>query len=101
MKLPFIAVAALMAPACLPAQQSPAPLRPDTKAEIRTSAQEVLLDIVVRDKKGRPVKDLEPNEIEITDAGVVQKPKSFRLVTGNEPAGKNVPREPAPGVTLR
>src|SRR5258707_15456297 len=60
--------------------QAPAPQKPGDGPTIRSSAEEVLLDIVVRDKKGRLVRDLEPNEIEISDDGAPQKLKSFRLV---------------------
>ncbi len=67
----------------LPAQQ-PAPRRNDDPSVIRTTSQEVLLDIVVRDKKGRLVKDLRPDEVEINDDGAVQKLRSFRLVSGGE-----------------
>jgi hypothetical protein len=60
--------------------QAPAPQKPADGTTIRSSAEEVLLDIVVRDKKGRLVRDIEQNEIEISDDGVTQKLKSFRLV---------------------
>ena len=49
---------------------------------IRTTTEEVLLDVVVRDKKGRLVRDLKPSEIEVYDNGVRQKITGFRLVTG-------------------
>ena len=51
---------------------------------IRTTTEEVLLDVVVRDKKGRLVRDLKPSEIEVYDNGVRQKITGFRLVTGRE-----------------
>src|SRR5713226_1590885 len=60
--------------------QQPAPQKPGDGPTIRSSEEEVLLDIVVRDKKGRQVRDLEQNEIEISDDGVPQKLMSFRLV---------------------
>ena len=50
----------------------------------RTSSKEVLLDVVVRDKKGRLIKDLKPEEFEVFDDGVAQKILSFRLRTGAE-----------------
>ncbi len=49
---------------------------------IKTVAQEVLLDVVVRDKKGKPVRDLKPEEIEVLDNGEAVGIKSFRLVEG-------------------
>src|SRR5260370_38970133 len=76
--------------------QSPAPQKPADGSTIRSSAEEVLLDIVVRDKKGRLVSDLEANEIEISDDGAPQKLKSFRLVGSGDtkdPALKARPAE--------
>lgn len=49
---------------------------------IRTAAEEVQLDLVVRDKKGKPVRDLRPEEIELYDEGARQEIRGFRLVTG-------------------
>jgi VWFA-related protein len=73
------------------AQQNPqpaaAPQQPaqPTTPVIRTGAQEVLLDVVVRDKKGKLIRDLKPEEVQVFDEGTVQKVNSFRLVTGSEP----------------
>jgi VWFA-related protein len=50
---------------------------------IRTTSQEVLLDMVFRDKKGRSIHDIRPEEIQILEEGVEQKLNSFRLVEGN------------------
>lgn len=58
-------------------------------AIITSTSQEVLLDVVVRDKKGRLVKDLKKEEIEVTDEGVKQSLRSFRLVQGQEAAAEN------------
>src|SRR5438105_10636333 len=75
---------------------------------VRIRANEVTLDIVVRDKKGRPVRDLTPADFEIYEDGVRQQIGSFRFVlrqpteAGNAtvptPGGKPVtaPRVPAP-----
>jgi VWFA-related protein len=49
----------------------------EQKVVIGTS--EVILDVVVRDKKGRPVKDLAPADFEVYEDGVKQKIESFRL----------------------
>jgi VWFA-related protein len=48
------------------------------------TAEEVLLDIIVRDKKGKPVTDLRPEELTITDSGTAQTLTSFRLVRGSD-----------------
>jgi VWFA-related protein len=54
---------------------------------VRIRANEVSLDIVVRDKKGRPVRDLSAADFEIYEDGVRQQIGAFRFVH----------REPAPG----
>ena len=51
---------------------------------IKTSTDEVVLDLVVRDKKGKPVNDLKQDEISVSDNGVKQRILSFRLVQGSE-----------------
>jgi len=48
---------------------------------IRIASEEVLLDIVVRDRKGRPITDLKEGEIEIFEDGVKQQINSFRQFT--------------------
>ncbi|HTP85589.1 MAG TPA: VWA domain-containing protein [Bryobacteraceae bacterium] len=53
-------------------------------AVIRSSVREVLLDVVVRDKHGKPVKNLAPGQIEVYEDGVRQNVRSFRLVSGSE-----------------
>jgi VWFA-related protein len=74
---------------------------------VRIRANEVTLDIVVRDKKGRPVRDLTAADFEVYEDGVHQEIGSFRFVlrqpteAGNPVAttgGKTVPapRIPAP-----
>ncbi|HST51723.1 MAG TPA: VWA domain-containing protein [Pyrinomonadaceae bacterium] len=48
---------------------------------VRVGSSEVVLDAVVRDKKGRVVKDLSPSDFEVFEDGVRQDVTSFRLVT--------------------
>jgi VWFA-related protein len=60
----------------LRAQQAPpAPV-------FRTGTTAVLLDIVVRDKRGRPVRDLRQDEIVVLEDGAPREVKSFRLIEG-------------------
>ena len=47
---------------------------------IRVRTNEVRLDVVVKDKKGRPVKDLTAGDFEVLEDGVSQKIASFRFV---------------------
>src|ERR1039458_2469305 len=51
---------------------------------IRATVNEVALDLVVRDKKGRLVKNLKPGDVEIYEDGVRQEIRSLRLVGGDE-----------------
>jgi VWFA-related protein len=45
---------------------------------------EVALDLAVRDKKGRQVKNLKPSDVQIYEDGVRQQVLSFRMVAGRE-----------------
>src|SRR6266496_953084 len=47
---------------------------------VRIRANEVSLDIVVRDKKGRPVRDMTEADFEVYEDGVRQQIASFRFV---------------------
>lgn len=69
----------------MPAAQQPPATQP-SQAVIRTGTQEVLLDVIVRDRKGKTVRDLTPDEIEVYDEGVKQKVTGFRLVSGTDAA---------------
>jgi VWFA-related protein len=53
---------------------------------VHATGQEVVLDMVFRDKKGRTIRDIRPEEIHISEDGVEQKLTSFRLVQGNQAA---------------
>src|ERR1700732_1150178 len=80
----FILIVAFIASALVCcAQQNPAPAQ-SSQTTIRGTAQEVLLDVVVRDKKGRLVKDVTAKDFEVTDDGEPQKILSFRLVTSSD-----------------
>jgi VWFA-related protein len=54
---------------------------------VRATAEEVLLDVVVRDKKGHRVDNLKPEDFQIFDNGEPKKITSFRLVQGGEAIG--------------
>ena len=53
---------------------------PQDQDVIRVRTNEVRLDIVVKDKKGRPIKDLTASDFEVLEDGVNQKIESFRFV---------------------
>ncbi|MDQ3648696.1 MAG: VWA domain-containing protein [Acidobacteriota bacterium] len=73
-----------------PAKPPAAPAAPGAPREteqevIRVESSEVLLDMVVRDRRGKPVRDLRADEIEVFEDGVKQKVNAFRLVEGDAP----------------
>ena len=79
------------------AQQSP------QQPLVKSTTEEVILDIVVRDKKGKPVTDLTPDELAVTDAGARQTITSFRLVRGAEavaPTGETIHLDPLRQIRL-
>lgn len=87
----------LLAPFLLAAQEPQPAAQPGQTAVIRAVTQEVLLDLVVRDKRGRLVRDLKPHEIEVFDDGLPVKLTGFRLVTGQDAAGLGSRAAAGPG----
>lgn len=69
--------------------QTPAKKEQDIE-KVVVGTNEVVLDAVVKDKKGRAVKDLTSADFQISEDGVPQEVRSFRLVT-REPAPVNEP----------
>jgi VWFA-related protein len=74
----FLTVA-LVAPAQPQDQSKPA--RQDERVSVGTV--EVLLDVVVKDKRGRPVTDLSSADFEVFEDGAKQPVESFRLIRRN------------------
>src|SRR5450755_2195019 len=72
----FVAIAGLAG--AIGAQTGP----PDVV--IRSTSNEVLLDVMVRDAHGRLIANLKPDEIAVYEDGVRQSVRSFRLVAGSE-----------------
>ena len=64
---------------------------------IRVTTTEVALDLVVRDKKGRQVKNLKPGDVEIYEDGVRQQVLSFRMVPGREEQRREAESQAKPG----
>src|SRR5271165_3267935 len=56
----------------------------DSQTTLKATTEEVVLDMVVRDKKGKPVTDLRQDQITVVDNGAKQNLTSFRLVRGAE-----------------
>src|SRR5262249_28585323 len=62
-------------------------------------ATEVALDVIVRDKKGKPVKGLTAADFQVLEDGVQQRIESFRFVTreattASEPASPSTTMQP-------
>src|ERR1700756_3452894 len=72
----------------LAAAQTPqtAPPAADLGTIARSSATEVLVDVVVLDKHGKPVKNLKASDIQLTEDEVKQDITSFRFVSPAEQA---------------
>src|ERR1700676_1162745 len=80
----------LLAPASF-AQTAPTPV-------IQTTANAVLLDVVVRDKKGKSLRDLEAANFHNTDNGEPVKVTHFRLVDRTAEQAEAA-QQAAPGAT--
>ena len=63
---------------------APAPTATEEQGKFKARAEETVLDVVVRDKKGRLVTDLKESDFTVTDNGEARPIKSFRLVEGIE-----------------
>src|SRR5271157_1859043 len=68
----------------------PSPAGAPPEPMIHAAVDEVALDLVVRDKKGRLVKNLTAADVEIYEDGVRQQIRSFRLVAGGNAAAQPV-----------
>lgn len=55
---------------------------------VRAVSEAVIVDLVVRDGRGRPVRDLTPNEVEVFEDGVKQTVSTFRLVSDDSTAAE-------------
>jgi len=77
---PALAALALGAPRPALAQPPPEPPTELRREVFRVDTEIVLLDVVARDKKGRTVRDLRPDEFEVYEDGVRQQTGSFRFL---------------------
>lgn len=67
---------------------------------VRSTTNEVVLDMVFRDKKGRAIHDIRPEEIHVLEDGVEQKVTSFQLVEGKPAESANGSKLSPEGGTL-
>ena len=99
MKLPILAsIARSLAIFATPSAQNPAPRDPQSFTSTTTA---ILVDVVVRDRNGRPVVDLSADDFTLAEDGVTQKVDSFSRVTRGGGIGVNVAwRTPDPTTTV-
>ena len=71
---------ALVAPSSLTTVAALAQTSPQPAPEFRTGTAVVLLDVIARDKKGRPVRDLKAEELQVFENDQRCEVRSFRLV---------------------
>lgn len=80
-----------------PAAQ-PAP-QPSDGQSFTATATAILVDVIVRDRKGRPVTDLSADDFSVAEDGVAQKVDTFTRVSRGGGIGVNVAWK-APGGTI-
>src|SRR5919106_6687939 len=68
-------VAAFVSVAALSAQEAES-----QRPVLRTGTTAVVLDVVVRDRRGQPVRDIQPSELTVLEDGMAREVRSFRLV---------------------
>jgi VWFA-related protein len=78
------------------AQQTPAPAR--AAGTLQTGVTAVLVDVVVRDKRGQPVRDLRPSEFEVFEDGILQPITSVTGIFEGTPTAP-LPADPEPAAT--
>src|SRR5262249_44146603 len=81
-------LACTVAPAQLGAQSQNKQEREDN---VVLRVNEVVLDVVVRDKKGHAIKDLKSSDFEVYEDGLRQDISSFRLVSRERVGGDTKP----------
>ncbi len=85
--------AVLLAAGLAPTLQAP---KPEATPVFPSGTQAVVFDVVARDKKGRTVTDLRPEEIEVSEEGKPRTILSFRFVERAPPPDAATPGTPAP-----
>jgi VWFA-related protein len=88
-------LAALLVPFAPEPARAQAPAAGD-KPVFATGTATVVLDVVVRDKKGRPVTDIRPDEIQVLEEGVLQNVEGFKRIDTLPPALEGAAPAPAP-----
>lgn len=84
----FVALLSIPVALCLSAQIAEEPL-------IRVTTANVLLDVVVTDRKGNPIRDLKPSDFRVTQSGAARPVASAALVELPRREGATVAGRPA------
>ena len=74
----------IQGPVALAILASLSPLSAQDAQPLKSKAEEVLLDVVVRDKKGAPLTNLTQSDFTVFDNGVARPIRAFRLVRGGD-----------------
>ena len=87
-----VAVVLTLCSLSAPGAQEPASQNP----AFRAGATAVILDVVIRDKRGRPVRDIQRGEVTVLEDGAAREIRSFRLVErGTTPPGPDLSTDAA------
>lgn len=89
---PLAALLLLASPAAPAGPQTPTP--PPSTPVFGSGAQAVVLDVIAHDKKGRTVRDLRPDEIEVLEEGQPKAVLSFRFVERGRAAAPSAAATP-------
>ena len=87
----LVAIGLTLSPLSFACGQEQSPQKRDEV--LRTTTNEIRLDVVVKDKKGHAVKDLTPADFSILEDGVSQRIQSFRFVNREAPADSGSNRD--------
>jgi len=74
----------------IPPNSSAPPAQKNESPTFVTNADEVTLDLVVHDKRNKPILDLKPDDITVSDSGAGVKLTHLRLVTGQSGANHRI-----------
>ncbi|HXW05130.1 MAG TPA: VWA domain-containing protein [Vicinamibacterales bacterium] len=93
-----LTVAAVVAALAVPTGYAQQPQEPQRAGTLRDDVTAVLVDVVVRDRRGQPVRDLSESDFEILEDGVPQKLGSFQPVfrEPGTPGAAGAPKAAAP-----
>lgn len=93
--------ASIASPSSIHVQESASPAQADQNQVFRTLADQVIVDLIVRDKEGHPILDLARDEVQLFEDGEEQDILSLQLIRGDSllAEGIAVPEtgDPVPG----